>query len=255
MSSALSKPAERVDTAALNASAIEQLTRRHPFSVEDAYEIQRLSIERRYARGEQLCGVKMGFTSRLKMQQMGVDEMIWGRLTDAMRIAPQSAINLAAYIHPRAEPEIAFLMKKSITGPVSPAQAMSAVEAVAPAIEIIDSRYENFKFSLPDVIADNCSSAGFVTGSWSSPKVDIANLGMVFSFNDDIVSVGSSAAILGHPLQSLLAAARLLGNAGLSLQAGWVVLAGASTAAQALRGQLNVQVEVEKLGSVSFKAD
>ena len=105
------------------------------------------------------------------------------------------------------------------------------------------------------MIADNCSSAGFVIGSWRSPKVDIANLGMVFSFNDDIVSVGSSAAILGHPLQSLLAAARLLGNAGLSLQAGWVVLAGASTAAQALRGQLNVQVEVEKLGSVSFKAD
>ena len=255
MSSALSKLADRIDTAVLNAGAIEQLTRQHQFSVEDAYEIQRLSIERRYERGEKLCGIKMGFTSRLKMQQMGVDEMIWGRLTDAMRVAPGSEINLASYVHPRAEPEIAFLMKESIAGPVSPAQAMSAVEAVAPAIEIIDSRYENFKFSLPDVIADNCSSAGFVTGGWSKPNVDIANLGMVFSFNDDIVHVGSSAAILGHPLQSLLAAARLLGNAGLSLQAGWVVLAGASTAAEALRSPLNVQVEVEKLGCASFKVD
>ena len=253
MSNALSKLAEHIDTAALNASAIEQLTRQHEFSVEDAYEIQRLSMQRRYERGEKPCGIKMGFTSRLKMQQMGVDEMIWGRLTDAMLVEPEGEINLTSYVHPRAEPEIAFLMKKSIAGPVSVQQAMSAVEAVAPAIEIIDSRYENFKFSLSDVIADNCSSAGFVIGGWSKPDIDISNLGMVFSFNDDIVNVGSSAAILGHPVQSLLAASRLLGNEGLSLQAGWVVLAGAATAAEALRGGLNVQAEVEKLGCAGFK--
>ncbi len=242
-----------VDYAAFNAEAIEQLSLKHEFSIEEAYQVQALSLQRRYERGENPRGIKMGFTSRLKMQQMGVDEMIWGRLTDAMLVEEGSEIDLSAYIHPRAEPEIAFLMKEPLSGLVSQTEAISAVEAVAPAIEIIDSRYDNFKFSLEDVVADNSSSSSYVIGSWSKPDIDISNLGMVFTFDNDITGVGSSAAILGHPIRSLVAASRLLGEQGLSLEPGWVVLAGAATAAEALRSDIHVQSEVENLGRVSFR--
>lgn len=255
MSNKLSTLAELVDSAALNAKAIEQLTFKNELTIEEAYQVQSLSLQRRYERGENLRGIKMGFTSRLKMQQMGVDEMIWGRLTDAMLVEEGSEIDLSNYIHPRAELEIAFLMKEPLSGLVSPTEAMLAVEVVAPAIEILDSRYENFKFSLQDVVADNSSSSSYVIGNWSKPDIDISNLGMVFTFDNDITGVGSSAAILGHPIRSLVAASRLLGEQGLSLEPGWIVLAGASTAAEALRSGLHVQSEVENLGRVSFSVN
>ena len=95
----------------------------------------------------------MGLTSRAKMQQMGVSEVIWGRLTDAMRLEEGGEMSHARYTHPRVEPEIAYIMRKPLSGNVSLAEALDAVEAVAPAMEIIDSRYRNFKFALADVIA------------------------------------------------------------------------------------------------------
>ena len=131
-------------------------------------------------------------------------------------------------------------------------EAMSAVEAVAPAMEIIDSRYRNFKFSLADVVADNSSSSGFVLGAWQTPNVDLSNLGMVMEFNGRPVQIGSSAAILGQPISSLAAASRLSTDAGRPLEAGWVIMAGGATAAEALEPGLFVRNVVQELGFVSF---
>ncbi len=244
--------AEQLDGAALDATAMSQLSNAHEVSVDDAYEIQRLSIERRIARGEQLVGVKLGFTSRAKMIQMGVDDMIWGRLTDRMMIEDGGAIDLNNYVHPRVEPEIAFLLKRSLAGTVTLAAAQAAVEAVAPAMELIDSRYEAFKFNLADVVADNCSSSGFVIGAWREPEADVSNLGMLLEFNGRPVQTGSSAAILGHPLRSLVNAARLAESAGFQLESGWIVLAGAATAAEALKPGIHVRTVVEKLGTAEL---
>ncbi len=129
-----------------------------------AYEVQALSVDRRLARGDRLVGVKMDLTSRAKMEQVGVHEVIWRRLTHAMRIEEGAALSRARYVHPRIESELAFLLKAPLSGEVCAMEAMRAVEAVAPAMEIIDSRYRDFKFALPDVIADNSSSSGFVIG-------------------------------------------------------------------------------------------
>jgi 2-oxo-3-hexenedioate decarboxylase len=244
--------AARVDDAARNATAIAQLSQAARFSLAEAYSIQKQSIARRLARGERQVGVKMGFTSRAKMVQMGLSDMIWGRLTDAMVIEDGGATPFRRYVHPRAEPEIAFLLKQRLAGHVTPLQALGAVEAVAPAIELIDSRYENFKFSLEDVVADNCSSSGFVTGGWHRPDLDCANLGMVLSFNGKPVAIGSTAAILGHPLRSLVAAARFAGEADEPLQPGWIVMAGGATAAEALAPGTWVECEVERLGRTGF---
>src|SRR5579862_8574554 len=197
--------AAHVDDAARYAKEIPQLA--DPISLEDAYAIQKLSLARRYDRGEKQVGIKMGFTSRAKMVQMGVHDMIWGRLTDAMIVEDGGATSIAKYVHPRIEPEIAFLLKHDLVGTVTPMQAQAAIEAVAPAVEIIDSRYQAFKFSLTDVVADNSSSSGFVVGPWHRPDLDCANLGIVVSFNGSPVLIGSTAAILGNPIRSLVAAA------------------------------------------------
>jgi 2-oxo-3-hexenedioate decarboxylase len=242
--------AQRVDDAAHFAKEIPQLA--EPISLGDAYAIQKESLARRYARGERQVGIKMGFTSRDKMIQMGVHDMIWGRLTDAMIVEDGGSTSFKKYVHPRIEPEIAFLLKRELVGTVTPLQALSAVEAVAPAVELIDSRYQAFKFSLTDVVADNSSSSGFVVGAWHSPEVDFSNLGIVVSFNGTPVLIGSTAAILGHPLRSLVAAARFAAEAGEPLQPGWIVMAGGASHAEALRPGLYVESEVQNLGRCSF---
>lgn len=240
------------DDAANDGKAIPQFTNSHDLSVADAYEIQAMSIGRRLDRGERLVGIKMGLTSRAKMAQVGVDEVIWGRLTDAMRIAEGGSIALDGYVHPRLEPEIAFLLDTPLAGPVSGVEAMAAVGAVAAAGEVIDSRYEDFKFSLPDVIADNSSSSGFILGDWRSPDTPIDNLGMVLERNGRLAEIGSSAAILGNPIRSLVEASRMAAEAGLTLEPGWIVLAGGATAAIPLQAGDSLRIVVERLGTVSL---
>ncbi len=243
--------AERLDSAQLRACATPQLP--EPLSVDDAYAVQAASMARRYARGERRVGIKMGFISRAKMVQMGVDEMIWGRLTDGMMVDDGDVISFARYVHPRVEPEIAFLLKDPLPGKVTMMGAAAALAGVAPALEIIDSRYENFKFSWTDVVADNSSSSGFVVGPWNDPSQSVANLGMILEIDGQARQIGSSAAILGNPLRSLVAAARLAAAAGEPLQAGDIVMAGGATAAEALAVGNHVRLSVQRLGSVEFR--
>ncbi|MFK8008328.1 MAG: 2-keto-4-pentenoate hydratase [Saprospiraceae bacterium] len=244
--------AKTVDEAALNAKPIPQLSLENQFSEKDAYEIQATSIARRYNRGEKLVGIKLGFTSKAKMEQMGVHDMIWGRLTDKMLIGKNSNILLEKFIHPRAEPEICFLVKKEISQEVPMSEIKEYIYGVAGAIEIIDSRYQNFKFSLEDVIADNCSSAGFVIGKWYNIDTPIADLKMDLIINDEVVQSGSSNAILGDPWESVVAASRLCAQYGQVIKAGSYIMAGAATSAVYLEKNQSVKVAVESLGTIQF---
>ncbi|WP_101760039.1 2-keto-4-pentenoate hydratase [Oceanicoccus sp. KOV_DT_Chl] len=245
--------AQIVDDAAHTAQAIGQLSETgYALTLAEAYEVQAWSMARRVDRGEKIIGVKMGFTSKAKMVQMGVADLIWGRLTDAMLLEDGGELNLSNYVHPRIEPEIVFRLSKPLTGEVTLLEAMAAVDAIAPAMEVIDSRYENFKFSLEDVVADNSSSSGLVIGAWQSVPEDISNLGIAMEFNGKPVQVGSSAAIMGNPYRSLVAAARLAAEAGMVLEKGWVVMAGAATAAEALMPGVHVRMVAEKLGCVEI---
>ncbi|AFT84988.1 2-keto-4-pentenoate hydratase [Paraburkholderia phenoliruptrix] len=243
-----------LDDAALNATEVTQFDPEGRLSLDEAYRIQAESIRRRLERGERRVGVKMGFTSRAKMVQMGLSDVIWGRLTDAMQIEEGTAINLSRFVHARCEPELAFILKRPLEGNVTGPQALAAVEAIAPAIEIIDSRYKDFKFSLPEVIADNASSSGFLIGAWCDPKIDFSNLGLIVCVDGRVVQVGSTAALLGHPLRSLVAAARLSAAAGEPLQAGWVVMAGGATPAEWIKPGQYISVDMEQLGRVGFHA-
>ncbi|MEV7414797.1 fumarylacetoacetate hydrolase family protein [Streptomyces sp. NPDC089919] len=213
-------------------------------TTDEAYRVQDAVLARMSARGERITGFKLGFTSVAKMRQMGVSDLIHGRITDRMEIPDGGRYDLTGLIHPRVEPEIAFLLGDVLRPGGDPA---AAVAAVAPALEVIDSRYDGFVFSLPEVIADNTSAAGYALGPWSTPG-DLANLGVLLELDGRPAQTGSTAAILGHPLRALAAAARLAGE----LPAGTVVLAGAATAAVPLPPGTHVRATVATLGSVQF---
>lgn len=216
--------AQQLDEAARTGQAIPQFSIEQALSVDEAYAVQNMSMSLRRSRGERPIGFKMGLTSKAKMKQVGVDEVIWGHLTSSMQIADGGEFSIAGSVHPRAEPEIAVVMARPLAGNVSAAQALAAVEYICPAIEIIDSRYRDFKFSLSDVVADNTSASKFVLGNRISAGTDVSNLGMVVEVNGSTRAVGSSAAILGHPVRSLMAAASMVEKWGHSLQPGDILL-------------------------------
>jgi len=249
---AIQSLARTLDKAAFEAAPISQLSHDVELTLTQAYQVQKAAIAHRIARREQRAGIKMGFTSRAKMEQMGIEDLIWGRLTDGMIVEEGGSVTFSSFIHPRVEPEIAFLLKRPLAGRLTPMQAMDAVEAIAPALEIIDSRYADFQFSLTDVVADNASSAGFVTGPWRLPDFDFGNLGLVLSVNGKPVQIGSTAAIMGHPLRSLIAAARFAAEADEPLKPGWIVMAGGATAAEPLGPGQYVEMEMEGMGRVAF---
>ncbi len=245
--------ATRLDEAAQKAQAIPQITgETGELSLADAYDIQRAAIEHRLARGARLVGVKMGFTSEAKMAQMGLSDQIWGRLTSDMVVANGGALDRSRFIHPRVEPEVAVRLKAPLTGEVTRDEALAAIDAVAAALEVIDSRYENFRFALGDVVADNASSSAFVVGPWLAADTDIADVAMTMRVDDAVAETGNSAAILGDPLRSLVAAARLAGAAGLVLQPGWTVMLGGATAAAAIGSARTVSLDAAHLGRVGF---
>ncbi|SIR69092.1 2-keto-4-pentenoate hydratase [Micromonospora avicenniae] len=246
--------AERLGLAADTATAIGQLAAETGLDVDAAYAVQTALLQRRLDRGERLVGLKMGLTSRAKMAQVGVDEVIWGRLTDVMRVPDGGTVDTGAYIHPRVEPEVAFLLDR-LPEPGEPVGDFTdAVRAVAPAIELIDSRYADFTFSLPDVVADNTSAAAFVVGPWSPVPDGLENLGVLLEIDGRVAQVGSTAAILGDPRRALDEGIRLAGRHGVGLREGWLFLAGAATAAVPLRPGAHVRAVVEKLGTASLRA-
>ncbi|WP_433529557.1 2-keto-4-pentenoate hydratase [Micromonospora sp. CA-263727] len=246
--------AATLGTAADTATAIPQLAAETGLDVDAAYAVQAALLQRRFDRGERLVGLKMGLTSKAKMAQVGVDEVIWGRLTDAMRVPDGGAVDVADFIHPRVEPEVAFLLDR-LPEPGEPVGDFTdAVRAVAPAIELIDSRYADFTFSLPDVVADNTSAAAFAVGPWSPVPDGLENLGVLLEVDGRLAQVGSTAAILGDPRRALDEGIRLAGRHGVRLREGWVFLAGAATAAVPLRPGAHVRAGVEKLGTASLRA-
>jgi 2-oxo-3-hexenedioate decarboxylase len=197
-------------------------------TVAEGYEIQSALLAKRLARGERLVGAKLGLTSRAKQQQMGVAEPVYGWLTDVMAQPAEVPLRLDGLIHPRVEPEIAFILGFDLSGPgITIHDVLDATVGVCAALEIIDSRFADFQFTAADVVADNTSAARFVLGPTRvEPTFDLSLVGCLLEAGGDLVSTAAGAAVLGHPAEAV---ARLA-NA-VSLEAGWVVLSGGMTAA------------------------
>lgn len=245
----------------LRAARLER-TPRAPFTETDAglnetwgYEVQDIDRARRLAEGERLVGAKLGLTSRAKQITMGVDQPVVGFLTDAMQLGSGHDLRvLAGTAQARIEPEIAFRLGRDLHQPLTCSSAAQAVDAVAVAAEVIDSRYAGFGFRLPDVIADNTSAAGFLLGPWLplSAADDLVTAECALSVDGHVMHIATGAAILGHPLRALVHLSENLARRGEHLPAGATVLAGALTDAVPLEHGAVHRAEVQGLGAVEL---
>jgi 2-oxo-3-hexenedioate decarboxylase len=145
------------------------------------------------------------------------------------------------------------MISRDIEGVLDENQVKDYVSGVAGAIEIIDSRYQNFKFSLEDVIADNCSSIGFVVGDWFPVNTPIGDLKIDLLIDGEVVEAGNSNDILGDPWKSLAAATRLAHQYNQPIKAGMYIMAGAATSAAFIKPNQTISTNIESLGSVNFE--
>lgn len=239
--------------------AVRPITDAEPaLTTEDGYAIQDELLRRRLASGERLIGAKVGLTSRAKQREMGIDEPVYGWLTDAMALEADSPLQLSKGLHPRAEPEIVFILGKALAGPgVGVHDVLAATSAVCCGLEVIDSRFADFRFLLPDVVADNTSASRFVLGSIQVPPtgIDLSLTGCLFEENGVLVASAAGAAILGHPATAVAKLANFLGRRGRRLEAGWVVLSGGMTAARPLTPGSVLVATFARLGRVGITAE
>ncbi len=253
-----------IDSVATELLACEAERReREPFTddwpdlgVAEGYAVQDETLRRRVARGETLTGVKLGLTSRAKQERMKVDMPLVAWLTDAMVLPVGVPVSNSRFIHPRVEPEIVFVMGRDLSGPgVSAATALAAVEWVGGGVEVIDSRYRDFRFRAFDVLADNASSAGYVTGPvFVRPdELDLSLESVAVEVDGRIVDSATGAAILGHPAEALALAANVLAQRGLSIKAGQVILTGGVTDAYFAKSGAKVAFHFAHLGTIHMR--
>jgi 2-oxo-3-hexenedioate decarboxylase len=209
------------------------------FSLDDAYAIQDELIALKLARGERISGAKLGLTSIAKQQQMGVSEPCYGWVFEHSLLQTEDVDVLGWLIHPRVEPEFVFVMREAVSGAnITATDILDATSYVCGGIEVIDSRYEAFKFTLPDVIADNTSAAyaRIGAGDQNGPGIPTDIPGVPVSFRIDGVeaATASGASLLGSPAECVAMLARHLHRRGKGIEAGWTILAGAPTDAKPL---------------------
>jgi 2-oxo-3-hexenedioate decarboxylase len=237
---------------------IEPLTDTWPeLDEHTAYAIQkRLVVGLIKGESTRISGLKLGLTSVAKQKQMSVGEPIYGLLMGSRMIDEGEPLKIASLIHPKAEPEIAIVTNHDLQGPgVTPEQARAAIESASCAMEIIDSRYKDFRFTLTDVIADNTSAARHTISAFRVPAkdLDLRTLGVVFEKNGEVVSTAAGAAILGDPAIGLAWLANKVAEHGESIPAGTVVMTGALTDAIAIAPGDVVRVSIARLGSLTLR--
>lgn len=246
--------AATLDAARNNCVALGPDDFSYELDVHEAYRVQHTGIALRVERGEVPSGLKMGFTNKAKMRQMGVDSVIAGQLTQSTLVADGGVIDLSQFIHPRIELEVAFRMNADIDFTDPRCDPAAHIDAVAVAMEVIDSRFAGFGFDLGKVVADNTSAAAYVVGPWLAwDHRDLANLAAELDVNGHPAQVSSTAAILGQPLRALTELRTLAREHGLVLRAGDTVLAGAATEAVPLVPGV-VDGRIAGLGSVMVHA-
>ncbi len=212
---------------------VAPLTEREPdLHLEDAYRIQLCMIQRRLEKGERVIGKKIGVTSRAVMEMLKVYQPDFGQLLSGMVYSEGEAIPVDTLIAPRAEAEVAFILKHDLNGPgVTAADVLRATDFVLPCFEIVDSRIKDWKIKIQDTVADNASCGVFVLGGTarSLRGLDLAVAGMVVEKNGDIVSTSAGAAVQGSPVNAVAWLANTLGALGIPLKAGEVILSGSQS--------------------------
>lgn len=224
---------DELHAALVSRTPVAPLTERAPgITIDDAYRIQLRMLDHRLAAGERVIGKKIGVTSKVVMDMLGVDRPDFGHLLSGMVASEGEPIEVASLIAPKAESEVAFVLKHDLVGPgVTALDVLRATDFVVPCFEIVDSRIRDWKIRIEDTIADNASCGLFVLGGTRrDPRdLDLALAGMVLEKNGEVVSTSTGAAVQGSPLNAVAWLANTLGALGIPLAAGEVILSGSQS--------------------------
>jgi 2-keto-4-pentenoate hydratase len=257
---ARSTAAELLWAAERDLAPIGPLTETFPgIDVVDAYEIQLANIRRRLAAGARVRGHKVGLSSPVMQQMMGVDEPDYGHLLESMVLDQDVPIPAARYCYPRIEVEIGYVLGSALPGAgCTEADVLAATEYIVPSLELIDSRIANWQIKLPDTIADNASSAGVILGAarrtpaeLAADGVDLANIDAVLYCGDTEVARGNTSAVLGNPTWCVAWLARKVADFGVKLEAGHLIIPGSCTRAIDATPGTRFRAEFAGLGTVT----
>ncbi len=232
---------------------VDQFSAQHPdLDPATAYAAQKAFVQSKLDVGEKLVGYKLGLTSRNKQRAMGVDAPLYGRVTSSMLAAPGEPIRFDRFIHPRVESEIAFLLKDDITAPATVTSVLAATDLVYGAVDVLDSRYRDFKFTLTDVIADNASAGAFYLGPLARRPEDLRLdlLGGVVRVSGEVVMTAAGAAVMGHPAAAVAWLANQLAEQSETLKAGQIIFSGGLTAPVPVIAGESVTFEFDGLGVI-----
>jgi 2-oxo-3-hexenedioate decarboxylase len=233
---------------------IDQISDHHPdVDVATAYRAQQAFVQSKLDAGETFIGYKLGLTSRNKQQAMGLDAPLYGRVTSGMISTQGDPVRFNRFIHPRVESEIAFLLARDIEAPATLTSVLAATDVVFGAVDVLDSRYESFQFTLPDVVADNASAGAFYLGPVArrpDELVDLRLLGCVVRVDGEVAMTAAGAAVMGHPAASVAWLANQLAAEGEGLRAGQLVFSGGVTAPVPVVAGGSVTFEFDGLGAI-----
>ncbi|WP_019529172.1 2-oxopent-4-enoate hydratase [Dasania marina] len=237
---------------------LQPLTERYAdISIDDAYHISLQMLERRIQGGAKIIGKKIGVTSKAVQNMLNVYQPDFGYLTHDMAYSQGAEMPISSkLIQPKAEGEIAFILKKDLIGPgITNADVLAATECVMPCFEIVDSRIENWNIKIQDTVADNASCGLFMLGdnAVDPSKVDLSTCGMVVEKNGQIISTGAGAAALGNPVNCVTWLANTLGQFGIALKAGEVILSGSLVPLEPVQAGDFMTVSIGGIGSASVR--
>lgn len=246
--------AKELFQAQMSKVAIKPITKTdETLTIDDAYAIQLSNVSKMEENGHKISGKKIGLTSEGIQKQMGVNEPDYGHLYDTMDMVG-GKINTSNFLQPKIEGELAFVLKEDLYGKeISPEQVLKATDYVVAAFEIVDSRIENWNIKLIDTVADNASSGCYVLGDkkLSINEVDLLNIDMKLYKNGELIETGNSKAVLGNPAIAVAWLANRVGDYGVTLKKGDVILSGAFSAApKAEKGDV-FRAEFTDLGTVA----
>ncbi|NMF96934.1 2-oxopent-4-enoate hydratase [Aromatoleum toluolicum] len=244
--------------AALNkGEVLAPLTDSHPdMSIEDAYQIQQRMLARRIEAGSRVVGKKIGVTSKAVMNMLDVHQPDFGWLLDSMVYGEGETIPMSSLIQPKAEGEIAFVLKRDLKGPgITAADVLAATEGVMACFEIVDSRIRDWKIKIQDTVADNASCGALVLGSrLVDPRsIDLVTCGMVLEKNGEVAVTGAGAATMASPVNAVVWLANTLGRLDIPLKAGEIILSGALGAMVPVKAGDNLRLTIAGIGGCSVR--
>ena len=238
---------------------IQPLTQTYPdLDVPQAYSVQRLNLARHIDQGGVLRGHKIGLTSAPIQELLGVSEPDFGYILDSMVLPNGAEVPVTAFCAPRVEPEVAFLLRAPLRGPgVTVDDVMAATEAVAPALEIVDSRIADWRITLPDTIADNASSAAVVLGEWVPIRYlpPLPETTATLRVNDRVIDEGKGTAVMGDPAAAVAWLANALARYGTAIEPGQFVMSGSYTTASFVVAGDHASAVISGLGSLTVSFD